>query len=257
VKRRPFVAGNWKMHLGPTAGADLAAAIRAGVDPSVDATVAVFPTALSIPAVLDALRQSPVAVGVQDVEVAASGAWTGANSAALAREVGCEFALVGHSERRQHYGDIAERVGARLVATLDAGLLPILCVGETLDERRAGRTLDVVLGQLGAALLALPVDRLSGVSIAYEPVWAIGTGETATPDQAQEVHAAIRAWLAASTAPWVAEDCRLLYGGSVKPGNAADLLAQPDIDGALVGGASLVATDFLAILAAALAQHVS
>lgn len=252
MRRRPFVAGNWKLHLGPRSAAALATELRRGIDPSIDATVAVFPTALSIPIVVESLRNTPIGVGVQDVEVAQAGAWTGSNSAALAREVGCEFALVGHSERRQGYGDPPDRMAARLVAALDAGLLPILCVGETLEERSSGRTWPVVEKQLDAALFGLPEDRLSGVSIAYEPVWAIGTGETATPDQAQEVHAAIRAWLGRQFAPWVGQDMRLLYGGSVKPGNAMDLLGQPDIDGALVGGASLVATDFLAIVAAAL-----
>ncbi len=250
--RRPFVAGNWKLHLGPQASAALAEKLVASIDPAVDATLAVFPTALSIPAVRQVVGASPVAVGIQDVEVAGSGAYTGSNSATIARELGCEFTLVGHSERRTGYADDIERTRQRLVASLDAGLLPILCVGESLTERQSGQAFTVIEAQLSGALKGLPEDRLSGVSVAYEPVWAIGTGETATPELAQETHRHIRTWLAGQFSAWVGRDMRLLYGGSVKASNAAALLSCPDIDGALVGGASLDPVAFAAIIAAAL-----
>ncbi len=190
-------------------------------------------------------------VGVQDVEVAQSGAYTGANSAAIARELGCEYALVGHSERRQLYGETDERVASRIRAALAAGLLPIVCVGETLEQRRAGRVEEVVHGQVAAALQGLEPDQLGTLTLAYEPIWAIGTGETATPDQAQAVHASIRAWLHDHYPAWIGDQVRIQYGGSVKPANAAELLACPDIDGALVGGASLTAASFAAIVDAA------
>ncbi len=250
--RRPFVAGNWKLNRGPADAVALAEALRSAVSPSIPATVAVFPTTLSVHAVGKCLSGSAVAVGVQDVAPVALGAWTGDTSAAMARAIGCDFALVGHSERRARHQESIESTRAKIVAVLDAGLLPVLCVGETLDERQTGRAEATVLAQLAGALDGLPDDRLSGLSLAYEPVWAIGTGQVATPDVAQAMHATLRGWLGANRPVWVAEDLRILYGGSVAPGNAAELLAMPDIDGALVGGASLDAASFLAIVDAAL-----
>ena len=246
-----FIAGNWKLNKGPREAAALATSLADALSGREDVTVAVFPTALALLPVLEALEGSGIGVGVQDVEVAPSGAWTGANSAAMARAVGCDYALVGHSERRQHYGDSNDKVGERLRAALDAGLLPILCVGETLDDRRAGSAERVVNAQLDAALAGLVPDQVSGLTLAYEPVWAIGTGETATPDQAQAMHASIRAWMSRRFTPALARDVRIQYGGSVKPANATELLSCPDIDGALVGGASLTAESFAAIVAAA------
>lgn len=251
MARRPFVAGNWKLNLGPDDARALAEALRSRLSSVRDVTVAVFPTALSVPAVLEVLRGSGIGVGLQEIEVAPTGAFTGANSAAMARAIGCEYFLAGHSERRQLYGETDAQVSRRLVAGLQAGLLPILCVGETLDERRAGRVEEVVHRQLRVALEALERDQVGSVTIAYEPVWAIGTGETATPGQAQEVHASIRAWLRERYGAGVADDVRIQYGGSVKPGNARELLSCPDIDGALVGGASLDADSFVAIVEAA------
>ena len=169
----------------------------------------------------------------------------------MAREAGCTYALVGHSERRHLFGETNEAVGTKVQVAIAAGLLPIVCVGETLDERRAGRVDEVVFAQLGAALQGLPDDQVSTLTLAYEPVWAIGTGETATPEQAQTVHAAIRGWLRERYPAFVAETVRIQYGGSVKPSNAAELLSCPDIDGCLVGGASLNAESFAAIVAAA------
>ena len=251
MSRRPFIAGNWKLNLGPADAAELGAALKTALADRGPVDVAVFPTALSISAVLPELAGSGIGVGVQDIEAAASGAYTGTNSGAMARSMGCEYTLVGHSERRQLYGETDERVAARIRSAFEAGLLPILCVGETLEQRRAGRVEEVVHGQVAAALQGLETDQVGTLTLAYEPVWAIGTGETATPDQAQEVHASIRAWLRDHYPAWVADTVRIQYGGSVKPANAEELLACPDIDGALVGGASLKADSFAAIVAAA------
>ncbi len=247
TRRTPFLAANWKLHLGPAESARLASDIRVRTADLRDVTIAIFPTALSITAVVDALRGSSIGVGPQEIEAAPIGAWTGANSATLCRAAGCEFALVGHSERRQHYGETSQRCNQRLFAAFAAGLVPIYCVGETLGERRAGRVEQVVGDQLSAGLDRLESDQIASLTLAYEPVWAIGTGETATPEQAQQVHAFIRSWLAARIGPTLAGQVRIQYGGSVKPSNAAEILSQPDVDGALVGGASLDAANFAAI----------
>ncbi len=250
MARRPFVAGNWKLNLGPAAAAELATGLRSRLAGTTGTTVAVFPTALSIPAVVPILQGSGIAVGIQEIEAKPSGAFTGANSAVMAREAGCEFALVGHSERRQLWGETSEKCAAKLAAAFSAGLLPVYCVGETLAERKAGRVEEVVFGQLEQGLGKLAPDQVAAVTLAYEPVWAIGTGEVATPEQAQAVHAAIRGWLRARYGA-IADDIRVQYGGSVKADNARDLLSCPDIDGALVGGASLDAAGFAAIVEAA------
>ncbi len=251
MARRPFVAGNWKLNLGPKAAGDLAEGLRRSLAGTQGATLAVFPTALSVSTVVPVLQGSALAVGVQEIEAAASGAFTGGNSAAMAREAGCEFALVGHSERRQLWGESSAKCADKLVAAFAAGLLPIYCVGETLAERRAGRVEEVVFGQLSEGLAKLAPDQVPALTLAYEPVWAIGTGETATPDQAQAVHAGIRRWLRERHGA-LADDVRVQYGGSVNAKNARDLLSQPDIDGALVGGASLQVESFTAIVEAAL-----
>jgi triosephosphate isomerase (TIM) len=250
MTRRPFVAGNWKMNLGPAASGALAEELRERLAHVRDATVAVFPTALSIASVVPVLQGSAVAVGVQEIEPKTSGAFTGANSAVIAREAGCTYTLVGHSERRQLYGETDAGCANKVAAAFAAGLLPIYCVGETLAERRAGRVEEVVFRQLRDGLAQIERDQAGGLTIAYEPVWAIGTGENATPEQAQAVHASIRGWLRERWSA-VADDLRIQYGGSVKADNARALLACPDIDGALVGGASLDAASFAAIVAAA------
>jgi len=249
MARRPFIAGNYKLNLGPTAAAELATKLAAAELPE-GLTVAVFPTALSVAAVVGVLRDTAIAVGVQDIAAHATGAWTGTNSAPMAREAGCTYTLVGHSERRQHFGETDEGCAEKLVLAMSSGLLPILCIGETLEEREAGRVEEVLHHQLEVGLSKLEHDQIGALTLAYEPVWAIGTGRVATPEMAQEAHATIRAWLR-QRAGAAADDVRIQYGGSVKPGNAADLLAQPDIDGALVGGASLDADSFLGIVAAA------
>jgi triosephosphate isomerase (TIM) len=251
MTRPPLIAGNWKLNLGPAAASQLAAELGPALAERGDVEAAVFPPALSIHAVLPALEGTGITVGVQDVHTEDQGAFTGANSAAMARELGCAWALIGHSERRQWFGETDEAVGAKVRTALGAGLLPMVCLGETLDEREADRVEAVVTRQLAGALGTLRPDEVATLTLAYEPVWAIGTGRTASPEQAQEVHALIRAWLRDRYPAVVPEQVRVLYGGSVKPGNAAELLAQPDIDGALVGGASLRADSFAAIVTAA------
>jgi triosephosphate isomerase len=251
--RRKFIAGNWKLNLGPTASVELATALRASLDRYRDVDLAVFPTALSVGAVVPVLAGSGIEVGIQDGYHAASGAFTGTNSPVIAREMGCTRALVGHSERRQFFGDTDEAVAQKLLFTLDSGVLPILCIGETLAEREADQVAAVIGRQLETAMAKLPADRAATVTLAYEPVWAIGTGRTATPEQAQAVHAFIRGWLRDTFPAFVADEVRIQYGGSVNAKNAAALLGSADIDGALVGGASLKAPDFAAIVEAAAA----
>ena len=248
--RRPLIAGNWKLNLGPGAAAALAIYLRDALAAVDDVDMVVFPTALAIPAVAVELAGTNIGVGVQEVAAVPSGALTGGNSAVMAREAGCGWMLAGHSERRQHFAETDEGVAMKTRAGLAAGLSPIVCIGETLAERRAGHVEAVTHRQLGKALAGLGDEEVLAVTIAYEPVWAIGTGETASPEQAQEVHASLRGWLRAHH-PRVAERVRIIYGGSVKPDNAKALLSCEDIDGALVGGASLRVSDYADIVAAA------
>jgi triosephosphate isomerase (TIM) len=247
-ERRPFIAGNWKMHKTLAEARALARDIRQGVAPGRRAEVALAPPYTALAAVAGELAGSDIRLAAQDAFWEKQGAYTGAISAPMLADVGCHYVIIGHSERRQHFGETNDTVNRRLKAVLESGLAAILCVGETLAEREAGKTFDVVRTQLseGMAGVTAGSDRLV---IAYEPVWAIGTGKTATPQQAQEVHAFTRSLLREFLGP-AAEDIRIQYGGSVTPDNAAILLGQPDIDGALVGGASLKAELFLPIIAA-------
>ncbi|KGI78152.1 triose-phosphate isomerase [Oleiagrimonas soli] len=245
--RKMLVAGNWKMH-GSREMADALTADIAAKCP-VDVDVAVFPPYPYL-ADLCAKRGDMLPCGAQDVSEHAQGAYTGEVSAAMLRDVGCVWTLVGHSERRQYHGESSALVARKFAAALQAGLQPMLCIGETLEEREAGRTEAVLAEQLSAVLDLNGVEAFAQAVIAYEPVWAIGTGRTATPQQAQDAHAFIRSQLAKGSAK-ISGLTRLLYGGSVKPSNAAELFAQADVDGGLIGGASLTATDFLAICAAA------
>lgn len=248
AQRRPLVAGNWKMYRGGAAGCELADRVRLAVGPRAAAEVVVAPPFTALAAVAETLRGSSLGVAAQDLHPGTEGAFTGEVSGPMLAECGAGWVIVGHSERRQLFGETDEAVRDKVAAAASSGLVPIACVGETLDERERGRTLEVVSRQLEAILEA---DRGEvPLVIAYEPVWAIGTGRVAGPDQAQEVHAALRARLARRS-PALAAATRILYGGSVKPENAAALLARPDIDGALVGGASLDASAFAAIVAAA------
>ena len=248
--RTPTITGNWKMHLDRDEAVELARQIRNHTRPNVDGVVAVTPAYPFIYPVAKTLEGSAVGLGAQDVDPEPKGARTGAVSAAMLKSVGCTFTLVGHSERRHVFGDTDELVASKLRAALAAGLEVTLCIGEKLEQREAGRTDEVVLGQLDAGIQGLSDEDLARVILAYEPVWAIGTGRTASPEQAQEVHATIRAHLAETRGQAVAERTIIQYGGSVKPGNAAELLGQPDVDGLLIGGASLDAESFVAIVRA-------
>lgn len=251
MTRRPFIAGNWKMHTTPVEARDLARALRealAGVE-SVD--VAVFPPFLSVAATIQELAGSNIDVGVQNVYWEPKGAFTGEVSAAMAYTVGCVWTLLGHSERRQFFEETDASVRRKLEACLQIGLKAVVCVGETLLERETGKTFDIIQRQVTVALKELPERAFNDLVIAYEPVWAIGTGKTASPDQAEEVHAFIRRWIASLNGSRAATDVRILYGGSVKADNIASLLEMPNIDGALVGGASLTAEQFVPIVTAA------
>jgi triosephosphate isomerase len=248
---RTLIAGNWKMNGGLAANEALVNAIVAGLrSPSCDVAVCVPAPYLAQVQALAA--GSALLLGAQDVSRHAQGAFTGEVSAAMLREFGVRFALVGHSERRQYHAESDEAVALKAKAALAAGITPIVCVGETLAEREAGHTEEVVRRQL-AAVIHENGHCISEIVVAYEPIWAIGTGKTATPAEAQQVHAVLRAQLAAAsrTAHDGAASIRILYGGSMNAANAAELLAQPDIDGGLIGGASLKAPDFLSILGAA------
>jgi triosephosphate isomerase len=247
--RKKFVAGNWKMHGNLATNADLLKAVRAGVA-GLAADVAVCAPYPYLAQARTALEGSNVAWGAQDVSEHMQGAYTGEVSATMLGEFGCRYVIVGHSERRSYYGDTDAVVAAKFEAAMKSGLVPIFCVGETLDEREKNVTADVVTRQLDAVITRCGIASLAKAVVAYEPVWAIGTGRTASPEQAQEVHALIRARVAREDSA-VAAGLRILYGGSMKPGNAKELMAQPDIDGGLIGGAALVAADFIAICAAA------
>jgi len=243
-----WVGGNWKMH-GSRAmtSALLGAVVEAGID---NLDVAVFPPFPYLREACTECAGSRIAVGGQDVSEHESGAFTGEVSAAMLRDVGCTCVLAGHSERRQYHHESSRQVAVKVARALSHDLVPVLCVGETLEEHDAGRTSEVVAGQLAPVIAHCGIAVFGRVVVAYEPVWAIGTGRTASPAQAQEVHALLRSQLAREDAR-IAGSTRIVYGGSVKPGNAAELFAQPDIDGGLIGGAALQATDFLSICAAA------
>jgi triosephosphate isomerase len=249
AQRRPLIAGNWKMHHGGRTGVELADAVvkLASSVPHVDLVVAPPYTALA--ACAAECDGSRVELSGQNVHPKESGAFTGEISATMLLDAGCSWVIIGHSERRQHFGESDGLVAEKVAAALKSGLTPIVCVGETLAEREAGKTLAVVERQVHAFLGAIAEDKRT-VAIAYEPVWAIGTGKNAGPAEAQEVHAAIRAWLHGRSAG-LATRTRILYGGSVKGDNARALLAAPDVDGALVGGASLDPASFGAIALAA------
>jgi triosephosphate isomerase len=244
--RRKLVVGNWKMHGSRPANAELLAAIGGGRPYAADVAVCVPFVFLTETAAQ--LAGSDIRWGAQDVSAHAQGAYTGEVSAAMLAECGCRYAIVGHSERRQYHGESDELVAAKAQAALGKGVTPIVCVGETLEQRDAGQTEAVVKRQLSAVIHQL-AHCAAEMVVAYEPVWAIGTGRTATPEQAQAVHAVLRAQLQAATDN--ASTMRILYGGSVNAGNAAALFAMPDIDGGLIGGASLKAADFITICRAA------
>jgi triosephosphate isomerase len=248
--RTPLIAGNWKMNGTSADVTALTQAVVAGAGDIDSADVLVCPPFVYLSQVEALLGSAPVALGAQDVYFEAGGAYTGEIAAAMLKDIGCGYVLVGHSERRALMGDSNDIVARKFMAAQQADLTPILCVGETLEDRHADNTMSVISSQFAAVVDAAGIEAFADAVVAYEPVWAIGTGETASPEQAQEVHAALRS-MAAKRSAKIAADLRLLYGGSVKAGNAADLFSMPDIDGGLIGGASLNADDFLAICAAA------
>jgi triosephosphate isomerase len=249
--RTPFVVGNWKLHKTIAESLALVTELKNQLAAVKGVAIGVAPVFTALHAVAKRLEGSPIATCAQDCHWETKGAWTGEVSAPLLGDAGASWVIVGHSERRQFFGDTSDGVGKKARAVLAAGLGAIVCVGEALAERDAGRTLAVVDEQLDGALAGLDAPDSARLVIAYEPVWAIGTGRTATPAQAQEVHAHIRKRLAERLGAGAADAIRVQYGGSVKPSNAEALLAEPDIDGALVGGASLEAADFVAIVKAA------
>lgn len=247
----PVFAGNWKMYKGPAAARAFFDAFTTASAARANATVIIFPPAISIPAAAAAVRARPdIRLGVQNVHEEKEGAFTGEIAASMAAEAGASFALAGHSERRHGMGETDARVARKTVAALEAGLVPVVCVGETLGEREGGRLEEVLARQVGAVLDTLDDGRLAGILFAYEPVWAIGTGRNATPDDAAGAHGFLRTLLSDRLGPSGAARVPILYGGSVKPGNAAELLAAPGVDGVLVGGASLDPADFAGIVAA-------
>ena len=248
--RQPLVAGNWKMNGSLDSITALVEGIKAGLDSVTTAEMVVCPPFVYIPTVASLIGDASISLGAQDVSDQEAGAHTGEVAPAMLTDVGCKYVIVGHSERRSIYGESDTFTASKFAAARKAGLIPILCVGELLEEREQGITEQVVSRQLDAVIDLEGVAALADAVIAYEPVWAIGTGKTATPDQAQDVHAFIRGKLAALDSS-VADKVRILYGGSMNAANAAELLAMADIDGGLIGGASLKPADFLAIGSAA------
>jgi triosephosphate isomerase (TIM) len=249
-----FIAGNWKMNTDLQAAARLAADVLEAVGSEETVRVAVCPPAVSLDTVFSTLRGSRVALGAQNMHEADSGAFTGEISAPMLRSVGCDYVILGHSERRQYFGETDESVNAKVLQALRHDLVPILCVGETLEERDAGREQEVVRGQLQGGLERVTLENADSLVVAYEPVWAIGTGRTATSEQAQEMHAFIRGVLREQFREGLSREIHILYGGSLKPDNADELLGCGDVDGGLIGGASLKAGDFAAIVRAG-AKH--
>ena len=247
---RPFVVGNWKMHKTIGEARALTQAVRDGVSALSDIDVAVAPPFTALAAAAEILKGSNVGLAAQTMHEAAKGAFTGEISPAMLKDLGCTHVILGHSERRHIFGETDMQVMKKARAAFDHLLIPILCVGETLQERETARTFDVVERQAEHALRHLTPEEASRAVLAYEPVWAIGTGKTASPAQAQEVHAFLRQRVARSHGDGVARAIRILYGGSVKADNAASLIAEPDVDGSLVGGACLEAPSFLGIVAA-------
>lgn len=249
--RRTFVAGNWKMNLTRADGVALAGEIASKAASVSHVDLAVCPPSVYLDAVGAAVKDSPVGLGAQNMYFEPKGAFTGEISTAMLVDLQCRYVILGHSERRHVLGETDEVVNRKVKAALESGLVAILCVGETLEQREGGKTGEVISTQFRGSLAGVTAEQMAQVVIAYEPVWAIGTGKVATPEQAEEVHADLRRLLESGYNAAVAEQVRIQYGGSVKPDNAGELLSQPNIDGALVGGASLKADSFLGIAAAA------
>jgi triosephosphate isomerase (TIM) len=249
MHHKPVIAANWKLNHGPTDAKAFLQRFLAQAPKMNDRTLVFFPSAITVTTVVDGLRERPdIWVGVQNVHSEAQGAFTGENSVLMARDVGARVVLVGHSERRHVFGETDAMTTKKMALICQARLVPMLCVGETLDEREAGATATVVERQLAAGLAELDDSQAAGIMLAYEPVWAIGTGRTATPEDASAIHSVLRAALASRLGEKAAAGIPILYGGSVNRGNAATLLAAPDVDGLLVGGASLDADSWASIV---------
>jgi triosephosphate isomerase len=249
--RTIIIAGNWKMNCDRKEAAALASGLRDAIGSVTEVEAVLCPPFTDLTTVADAIKGSTIDLGAQNVYWEAPGAFTGEISTGFLKEVGCAYCIVGHSERRQYFGETDETVNRRAKALYEAGIKPIICVGELLEERESGKTMDVVLGQLRGCFAGITADQARETVVAYEPVWAIGTGKVATPEQAQDVHAAIRAELAGLYDQSVADAIRIQYGGSMKPENADELLAKPDIDGGLIGGAALKVDSFAGLIEAA------
>jgi len=246
--RRRLMAGNWKMHLDLRGAIQLAAGLKRELAEATQADLAVFPPFLFLADVADTLQDSNIDVGAQNMHPEAQGAFTGEVSAPMLVSVGCRWVIIGHSERRDQFGEKDVFLNAKVRAALKSGLKPVLCVGEHLADRQAGKAEELVRAQVETCLQGFSAEDMEQITVAYEPVWAIGTGVTATPEQANEMHARIRALLKGLFSAEIAGTTRILYGGSVKPSNSKALMAEPEIDGFLVGGASLKVEDFVAIV---------
>jgi len=251
TKRKYLIAGNWKMNLNAAESAELAESVVGLVGQQLDVSVCLCPTFTSLDAVSKKVTDSNVQLGAQNMHFESSGAYTGEISAEMLRHLFCNFVILGHSERRQYFGEDDAIVNKKTLAALEANLKPIVCIGETLEEREADKVKEVIKTQTEGALAGVTAAHADQLVIAYEPVWAIGTGKTATPEMAEEVHAEIRCLLAGIIGEEAAEKVRILYGGSMKPENADDLLAQKNLDGGLIGGASLKANAFAGIVESA------
>ena len=246
--RKPFIAGNWKMNTNSASAVSLAAGLAKELSDVNTVDVAVCPPFVYLQSVAAALSASNIALGSQNVYFEEKGAFTGETSCAMLKDTSCAYAIIGHSERRHVMGETDAMINKKISAAISGGLLPIFCVGELLEDRQGGTTNEVVSSQIKNGLEGICAESIQAVTVAYEPVWAIGTGLTATPEQAQEVHAMIRGLLADLYGNEIAQLIRIQYGGSAKPDNTAELMAQPDVDGLLVGGASLKVEDFAAMV---------
>jgi triosephosphate isomerase len=254
AERRTLIAGNWKMYKTGAQAKDFAVQLKAAVWDISDVDVMVAPPFTAISVVAEVLKGSAIHLGGQDLFWETEGAYTGQISAPMLKDSGCSYVIIGHSERRQYFGETDQTVNRKVKAALAGRLIPVVCVGESEAEREAAQTFSVVKRQLAQGLTGVGKEGLESILIAYEPVWAIGTGKTATSEQAQEVHQFIREWVQGAGGNSIANSVRILYGGSVKPGNIAGLIAMPDIDGALVGGASLDVGSFAGIIKSCSAQ---
>ncbi len=249
--RKKIIAGNWKMNKNLSESISLISGIKNGIPQNVGAEVIVCPPFTSLETVHSLIEDAPISLGAQNMYFENNGAFTGEISADMLKSVGCKFVILGHSERRHIFGETDEIVNKKIKQAVNNGLNPIFCVGETLEERESGKEFEIIEKQITSGLSGISAEDFNKIVIAYEPVWAIGTGKTASPEQAQEIHKFIRELISKLYSQLHAENVRILYGGSVKPNNAADLLSQSDIDGALVGGACLQAESFLQIIEAA------